>query len=89
MRADTGSTRQHAALSPAQSHTGFEDHSGGDHFHYLHHAKLECNYGAQHIPLDLAFGTFLARDKKFDREAAKAPYNGVGVKRKDSGTKSE
>ena len=34
---------QHAALSPAQSHTGFEDHTGGDQFHYLHHAKFECN----------------------------------------------
>ena len=34
---------QHAALSPAQSHTGFEDHAGGDQFHYLHHAKFECN----------------------------------------------
>jgi hypothetical protein len=38
--------------------------------------------------MDLAFGTFLARDKKFDREATKVPYNGIGMKRKDSGKKS-
>ena len=29
-----------------------------DQFHYLHHAKFECNYGSASFPLDALFGTF-------------------------------
>jgi hypothetical protein len=39
--ADNG---QHAMLSPAESHSGWEDHNGADLMHYIHHAKFECNY---------------------------------------------
>ena len=33
----------HLLLSPAGSHSGWEDHVQSDQFHYLHHAKFECN----------------------------------------------
>jgi sterol desaturase/sphingolipid hydroxylase (fatty acid hydroxylase superfamily) len=58
---------QHAAFTPAQSHSGFERvvmHEGvevktHDFFHYLHHKYFECNYGADGVfPLDKWFGTF-------------------------------
>ena len=58
---------QHASLTPAQSHAGFERlvlHKGvaiktGDYFHYLHHKYFECNYGGDGpVPLDKWFGTF-------------------------------
>lgn len=35
----------HLLISPAASHSGWEDHFQSDQFHYLHHAKFECNYG--------------------------------------------
>jgi sterol desaturase/sphingolipid hydroxylase (fatty acid hydroxylase superfamily) len=31
----------HLLLSPAASHSGWEDHMQSDQFHYLHHAKFE------------------------------------------------
>jgi len=48
----------HLLLSPAASHSGWEDHMQSDQFHYLHHARFECNYGSASIPLDNMFGTF-------------------------------
>jgi sterol desaturase/sphingolipid hydroxylase (fatty acid hydroxylase superfamily) len=58
---------QHAALSPAQGHAGFErvvlkngvEIQTHDFFHYLHHKYFECNYGADGpVRLDKWFGTF-------------------------------
>ena len=58
---------QHAAITPAQGHAGFERIviSDGvaiethDFFHYLHHKYFECNYGADGpVPLDKWFGSF-------------------------------
>ena len=58
---------QHAALTPAPSHSGFErvvliegvGVKTGDFFHFLHHKYFECNYGGDGIlPLDRWFGTF-------------------------------
>ena len=58
---------QHAAFTPAQSHSGFTTvvmHEGvevktHDFFHYLHHKYFECNYGGDGVfPLDRWFGTF-------------------------------
>ena len=58
---------QHAAITPAQSHSGFERVvltddlfvQTGDLFHNLHHKYFECNYGADGpLPLDKLFGTF-------------------------------
>lgn len=58
---------QHAGITPAQGHAGFERIvliegvavKTHDFFHYLHHRYFECNYGADGpIPLDRWFGTF-------------------------------
>jgi sterol desaturase/sphingolipid hydroxylase (fatty acid hydroxylase superfamily) len=58
---------QHAAITPAQGHAGFERiviYDGaaiktGDFFHYLHHRYFECNYGGDGpIPWDRWFGSF-------------------------------
>jgi sterol desaturase/sphingolipid hydroxylase (fatty acid hydroxylase superfamily) len=58
---------QHAAITPAQGHAGFERIvladgvaiKTGDYFHYLHHKYFECNYGGDGpVNLDRAFGTF-------------------------------
>ena len=51
----------HLILSPAASHSGWEDHFQGDQFHYLHHAKFECNYGSASMPFDFSNGTFRDR----------------------------
>jgi len=47
----------HLLLSPAASHSGWEDHFQSDQFHYLHHAKFECNYGSASMPFDFSNGT--------------------------------
>jgi len=48
----------HLLISPAASHSGYEDHFQADQFHYLHHKHFECNYGPGDCPLDRWFGTF-------------------------------
>lgn len=48
----------HLLISPAASHSGFEDNFQSDQFHYLHHRFFECNYGTGGIPYDYWFGTF-------------------------------
>jgi len=48
----------HLTLSPAASHSGWEDNWQSDQFHYLHHAKFECNYGTTAVPYDKWFGTY-------------------------------
>lgn len=51
----------HLLLSPAASHSGYEDHFQSDMFHYLHHRYFECNYaGTDAAFMDIAFGTFKA-----------------------------
>ena len=42
-------------------HDGFQVPGVGDVFHQLHHATFDCNYGAQHVPLDWLFGTAAAQ----------------------------
>jgi len=51
----------HLLISPAASHSGWEDHWQSDQYHYLHHRYFECNYGTGGTPMDYWFGTF--RDK--------------------------
>jgi len=51
----------HLLLSPAASHSGYEDNFQSDQFHYLHHKFFECNYGPSDCPLDRWFGTFRDR----------------------------
>jgi len=49
----------HLGLAPAAGHSGFEDHWQADQYHYIHHAKFECNYGSpQSAWIDQFFGTF-------------------------------
>jgi sterol desaturase/sphingolipid hydroxylase (fatty acid hydroxylase superfamily) len=49
----------HLLLSPAASHSGWEDHFQSDTFHYLHHRYFECNYaGLDAAFMDILFGTF-------------------------------
>ena len=57
---------QITALVPSQGHSGFERIVVGkritipasDYFHYLHHKYVECNYGAEKVPIDRWFGSF-------------------------------
>eukprot|EP01064_Diplonema_japonicum_P037933 TRINITY_DN9040_c0_g1_i1.p1 TRINITY_DN9040_c0_g1~~TRINITY_DN9040_c0_g1_i1.p1 ORF type:complete len:469 (+),score=43.68 TRINITY_DN9040_c0_g1_i1:53-1408(+) len=48
----------HALISPAASHSGFEDNWQSDQYHNIHHAKFECNYGTTGLPLDKIGGTW-------------------------------
>jgi sterol desaturase/sphingolipid hydroxylase (fatty acid hydroxylase superfamily) len=49
----------HLLLSPAASHSGYEDHFQSDAFHYMHHRYFECNYaGTDAAFMDVLFGTF-------------------------------
>jgi len=62
----------HLLISPAASHSGWEDNFQSDQFHYLHHAQFECNYGTSGPPLDKMFGTFrekLGKSKEYQGEA--------------------
>ena len=49
----------HLVISPAASHSGYEDHFSADLHHYLHHRYCECNYSAG-INFDAIFGTYKA-----------------------------
>jgi sterol desaturase/sphingolipid hydroxylase (fatty acid hydroxylase superfamily) len=66
----------HLLLSPAASHSGYEDHFQSDVFHYMHHRYFECNYaGTDAAFLDHWFGTFKGRfdeDDSSPREDAKS-----------------
>ena len=48
----------HADVSPLPGHDGFDKPGGGSHFHYLHHAHYNCNYGTPMVPFDKLFGTY-------------------------------
>lgn len=64
----------HLLLSPAASHSGYEDHFQSDLFHYLHHRYFECNYaGSDAAFMDIAFGTFKAsfNDHPSDKDGPK------------------
>ena len=65
----------HLLLSPAASHSGYEDHFQSDVFHYLHHRYFECNYaGSDAAFMDIAFGTFKPsfKDHPIDKDGPKA-----------------
>lgn len=60
----------HLLLSPAASHSGYEDHFQSDVFHYMHHRYFECNYaGTDAAFLDHWFGTFKGTFDECDRSA--------------------
>jgi len=50
----------HADIAPIGGHDGHDDPAGNGDFHWLHHAKFECNYG---VPwpynFDALFGTWV------------------------------
>jgi len=74
----------HLLLSPAASHSGWEDHVQSDQFHYLHHNKFECNYGSASVPMDSIFGTF--RDRMGD---VSPTYKGAGDEKLSRGAGDE
>lgn len=49
----------HLSIAPGAGHSGWEDHFQADQYHYLHHAKFECNYGSPTSGfIDQYLGTF-------------------------------
>ncbi len=68
----------HLLISPAASHSGWEDNMQSDLYHYLHHRYFECNYGTQGMPMDKMFGTF--RDKLKEKGTT---YNGGSEEKVD------
>lgn len=49
----------HLTIAPGCGHSGWEDHFQSDQYHYLHHAKFECNYGSPFSAcIDQGLGTF-------------------------------
>lgn len=49
----------HLTIAPGAAHSGWEDHFQADQYHYVHHAKFECNYGSPMSGcIDQALGTF-------------------------------
>ena len=64
----------HLLLSPAASHSGYEDHFQSDVFHYMHHRYFECNYaGTDAAFMDLLFGTFRESFDEVDQLEDPAP----------------
>jgi len=52
----------HLSLAPGAGHSGWEDHFQADQYHYVHHAKFECNYGSPFSGfIDQWCGTFRER----------------------------
>jgi len=53
-------TKFHCDIAPIGGHDGYEEPGGNGDFHYLHHAKFECNYGVPFpIDFDKMFGTWV------------------------------
>merc|ERR1719336_2665460 len=74
----------HLLISPAASHSGWEDHFQSDQYHYLHHRFFECNCGTSGTPFDKMFGTF--RDKL--KETGPSTYRGGSEEKVDTKTAS-
>jgi len=49
----------HADIAPIGGHDGFDRPGGAADYHYLHHAKYECNYGVPLVDFDRLFGTWM------------------------------
>lgn len=73
----------HLLISPAASHSGWEDNWQSDQFHYLHHVKFECNYGTSGPPLDKIFGTFREKLGKSDEYKGESKDSVASVIAKD------
>jgi len=60
-------TKFHADIAPIGGHDGYSNPPGGGaDYHYLHHAKFECNYGVPLINFDKLFGTWVDYDTKMN-----------------------
>ena len=68
----------HLIISPAASHSGYEDHCGSDQYHYLHHRHFECNYGTPSLVLDNVFGTFRDKISTTKSDTYRGDADGVG-----------
>mmetsp|Transcript_9529 Transcript_9529/g.18067 ORF Transcript_9529/g.18067 Transcript_9529/m.18067 type:complete len:511 (-) Transcript_9529:134-1666(-) len=69
----------HLTIAPGAGHSGFEDHFQADQYHYVHHAKFECNYGSPFSAfIDQYFGTF--REKLGTTKEYKGEYNEAALK---------
>jgi hypothetical protein len=90
----------HLLISPAASHSGWENCMQADQFHYLHHRKFECNYGTAGEPLDRWFGTYRGsldpKDKDYQGGATEqelekefAENNGVEASKTGGSTKGK
>jgi sterol desaturase/sphingolipid hydroxylase (fatty acid hydroxylase superfamily) len=66
----------HTVISPAASHSGYEDHFSADLYHYLHHRYNDCNY-AGGIPFDRWFGTYRDHLKSSETRDPKATLIGL------------
>merc|ERR1711871_870888 len=78
----------HLLLSPAASHSGWEDHFQSDQFHYLHHKRFECNYGSSGTALDKIFGTFRSSlDPKYKSYMGKADEKSFDKQTREVGAK--
>ncbi|CAF3167472.1 unnamed protein product [Rotaria sp. Silwood2] len=53
----------HADIAPISGHDGYAYPGGDSSFHYLHHAKFECNYGSGLVNFDRLFGTYIEYTK--------------------------
>lgn len=66
-------TKFHADIAPIGGHDGYDEPSANGDFHYLHHAKFECNYGVPFpIDFDKLFGTWVEY-KDFKANGNKMP----------------
>merc|ERR1712050_598104 len=68
----------HADIAPIGGHDGYEEPGGNGTFHWLHHAKFECNYGVPWpINLDKLVGTYVeyARYKETGRIEANGKWS--------------
>eukprot|EP00656_Telonema_subtile_P037843 TRINITY_DN4224_c0_g1_i1.p1 TRINITY_DN4224_c0_g1~~TRINITY_DN4224_c0_g1_i1.p1 ORF type:complete len:272 (-),score=57.87 TRINITY_DN4224_c0_g1_i1:64-879(-) len=71
----------HLTIAPGAGHSGFEDHFQADQYHYVHHAKFECNYGSPSSGfIDQYFGTF--REKLGKTEEYKGEWKETVVSSK-------
>jgi len=79
----------HLTLAPGAGHSGFEDHFQADQYHYLHHAKFECNYGSPFsAPIDMYMGTF--REALGEPKEYKGEWQGIQQKeQKGNGSSAE
>eukprot|EP00730_Choanoeca_flexa_P002646 TRINITY_DN11118_c1_g1_i6.p2 TRINITY_DN11118_c1_g1~~TRINITY_DN11118_c1_g1_i6.p2 ORF type:complete len:223 (+),score=19.09 TRINITY_DN11118_c1_g1_i6:319-987(+) len=56
----------YSEMASVYRHHGYEEY-GGSYYHYIHHARFDCNYGTPFLPLDILFGTWDIGAPKFPK----------------------